>query len=130
MSNVQSLKVWVLGAVVCGGALAAGALERLSLSQASYQYSCDGSVRVQVTHISTGSSKNPMPEFVVLHYKGGHYGLTQALSASGVRYGGLLGTSMTTGLDWWEKGEQARLSSFPSNAPDHTKSLLSCQMTH
>ncbi|MCA0175852.1 MAG: MliC family protein [Proteobacteria bacterium] len=88
-----------------------------------HHYVCDGGERVQTDVYLTEAG----PSFIVLHYKGHRYGLAQAVSASGARYVGLVGTNPEVGLEWWGKGNTAMLAEVNRQDIDDSRRLLDCK---
>lgn len=88
-----------------------------------HHYVCDGGERVQADVYLTPAG----PSFMVLHYKGKAYGLAQAMSASGARYVGLVGTNPEVGLEWWGKGNTAMLAEVNRQDIDDSRRLLDCK---
>lgn len=102
------------------------AAKPLPVRQSTLRYDCaEGSVRtLSVTRITTGARGSEGPEFVVVGIGERRYGLAQAISGSGVRYVGLLGTDPGHGMEWWEKGDGGTLGSFDNNDPQAEPQVL------
>ena len=108
-------KVVALGAVL----LALSVANAAPVSYRTTHYQCEGKQRISVKHVNVDSNN-----FAVVTYKGRQYALAPAVSASGVRYVGLVGMTLNTGLEWVEWHGQGFLNSFPNNKPDSARSVL------
>lgn len=99
-------------------ALMTGAQAAPMVSYQTVNYRCDMGQRVSVKYLNFEGNS-----FASVTYRGKHYGLGQAVSASGVRYTGM-GMNLSSGLEWVQWHGMGFLNSFPINNPDQTRVVL------
>lgn len=129
MQNIlKRFVVLALGALLSSAVAGGAAPQPLRLGQQTYTYACAGGQSVQVSYVTTGAQHSGNPTFVVLRYRGQSYGLAQAVSGSGVRYVGLAGLTVGSGLEWWEHQGEGTLSTFRGDQASEAQPLLSCRL--
>lgn len=87
-----------------------------------FEYLCEGGAAISAIYLLSPSGETT---FVVLGWRDREYGLAPAVSASGARYAGLYGPSVSDhGLEWWEAKGEATLSAFTGEDRTDTRPLL------
>lgn len=105
------LTVLALIAGLAAGASAQSAMSSPVPAKQKVRYDCSG-----LKVIAYYDNKKAHVSFI---YGDKHYQLPQVTAASGVRYVG-------KGLEWWEKGTSATLSSVPAGASAGDTVLANC----
>lgn len=125
--HLRTAALLALSATLASAALVgANAAGRVSpptqITYRTFHYSCDAGRKISVAYVNYGMQG---PTFAVLTWNGAQYGLAPALSASGARYAALAGPGGARGgLEWWEHGGEATLSTFLDGGTMKTKALL------
>lgn len=121
---MKALKIAVVSWLFLASAVAfagGGAAPMPQTSERTFSYVCEGGKKISVGYVRYGKDG---PSFAVLHWNAAYYGLAPAVSASGARYAALAGPAGARGgLEWWEHGGEATLSTFVDGTMK-TKALL------
>lgn len=116
-------------AAIATAALGGCALAGPRFDRETVSYVCDDASSIVAHYLNArpvGSERHG-PAFVIVEYNGRRYGLADAISTSGARYVGFNAGPPRRGLQWWTKGDTARLAALSQDEPRSAQPLAECR---
>ena len=119
-----------LALLTAAAALGGCALHGPRLDRDTVTYVCDDATPIVAHYLNArpvGAERHG-PAFVIIEYHDRRYGLADAISASGARYVGFNAAPPRRGLQWWTKGDTARLAALSQDDPQTARPLAECRI--